>query len=139
MVASAGLWPLLSPLAGQKRPPFLPGGRFLLSRVCSSLTGGGLRATARLSPEGENARASVLPTFTDARKIVALERFSCKNQPAALCNRAAVTTAEGNEFGAPVFMAGHGHCQSSSKAAISVKESSRRVDASLIRPEDHLS
>jgi hypothetical protein len=29
MVASAGLWPLSSPLAGQKRPPILPGGRFL--------------------------------------------------------------------------------------------------------------
>jgi hypothetical protein len=31
MVAPAGLWPLLSPLAGKKRPPILPGGRFLLS------------------------------------------------------------------------------------------------------------
>jgi|GEM_PF-6231598 len=30
MVASAGLWPLSSPLAGQKRPPILPGGCFLL-------------------------------------------------------------------------------------------------------------
>jgi hypothetical protein len=30
MVVPAGLWPLLSPLAGQKRPPILPGGRFLL-------------------------------------------------------------------------------------------------------------
>jgi hypothetical protein len=30
MVASAGLWPLSSPLAGQKRPLILPGGRFLL-------------------------------------------------------------------------------------------------------------
>jgi hypothetical protein len=31
MVASAGLWPLSSPLAGQKRPLILPSGRFLLS------------------------------------------------------------------------------------------------------------
>jgi hypothetical protein len=28
MVASAGLWPLSSPLAGQKRPPILRAGRF---------------------------------------------------------------------------------------------------------------
>jgi len=40
MVASAWLWPLSSPLAGQKRPPILPGGRFLLF-------GGRERATPR--------------------------------------------------------------------------------------------
>ena len=33
LVGLTGLWPLLSPLAGQKRPPILPGGRFLLSAI----------------------------------------------------------------------------------------------------------
>ena len=32
MVASAGLWPLSSPLAGEKRPLILPSGRFLVLR-----------------------------------------------------------------------------------------------------------
>ncbi len=36
-VVPAGLWPLLRPLAGQKRPLLLPGGRFLLGSPSSSL------------------------------------------------------------------------------------------------------
>jgi len=60
MVAPAGLWPFLSPLAGQKRPPILPGGRFLLFGVCPSLTGSGLRAPSRLSSGGKYAQASFL-------------------------------------------------------------------------------
>jgi hypothetical protein len=50
---------------------------------------------------------------------------------------AAVINAEVNELGAPVLMAEHGHCQISSKAAISANESSRRVDKSLDCPGDH--
>jgi hypothetical protein len=34
MVVLAGLWPLSSPLAGQKRPPILPAGAFFLFGVC---------------------------------------------------------------------------------------------------------
>jgi hypothetical protein len=56
LVALTGLWPLLSPLAGQKRPPILPGGRISFVRPEGSIIPGDCR------------RRRLIPNLTEIRE-----------------------------------------------------------------------